>query len=224
VSELLDCIEVGPSPGTEATASVIWLHGLGADGHDFEPIPPMLGLPHVRFVLPHAEHRPVTINNRFVMRAWYDILSLDFTGVRESESDIRRSQAQIEALIQREHERGIPSERIVLVGFSQGGAMALHVGLRWAERLAGVIVLSAYLVMGEQVQTERSLANAATPMLFCHGSQDPIVPIWLGKAAHDQVAALDPERPMQWFDYPMPHAVCPEEIAEIARFLHERLG
>jgi phospholipase/carboxylesterase len=200
------------------------LHGLGADGHDFEPIPPLLGLPQVRFVLPHASHRPVTINGGYVMRAWYDILSLDFTGVRESERDIRESQAQIEALIKRENERGIPSEKIVLIGFSQGAAMALHVGLRWPERLAGIAVLSGYLLMGDRVAEERSPANASTPMLFCHGSQDPIVPIWLGKAAYDQVAALDPERPMQWYDYPMPHAVCPEEIAEIARFLRERLG
>lgn len=222
MSELLECIEIGPSQG--ATASVIWLHGLGADGHDFEPIPPLLGLPHVRFVLPHAEHRPVTINGRFVMRAWYDILSLDFSGVRESEADIRRSQAQIEALIRRENQRGIASERIVLIGFSQGGAMALHVGLRWPERLAGVVVLSAYLLMAERTRDERSPANATTPMLVCHGTQDPIVPVWLGKAAYEQIAALDPERPMHWYDYPMPHAVCPEELAEIARFLREQIG
>lgn len=221
MSELLDCIEIGA--GSDATASVIWLHGLGADGHDFEPIPPLLGLPKVRFILPHATHRPVTINNRFVMRAWYDILSLDFTGVRESESDIRESQAQIEALIRRENQRGIPSERIVLVGFSQGGAMALHVGLRWTERLAGIAVLSAYLIMPETLAQEQAPANADTPILFCHGSQDPVVPIWLGKAGYEQVAALSPERPTHWYDYPMQHAVCPEEIAEIARFLHERL-
>ena len=219
---MLDCLEIGPKQG--ASASVIWLHGLGADGHDFEPIPPLLGLPSVRFVLPHASHRPVTINGRYVMRAWYDILSLDFNGVRESEADIRESQKQIEALIRRENQRGVPSEKIVLIGFSQGAAMALHVGLRWPERLAGIAVLSGYLLMGDRVAQERSPANASTPMLFCHGSQDPIVPIWLGKAAYDQVAALDPERPMQWYDYPMPHAVCPEEIAEIARFLRERLG
>ena len=222
MSELLDCLEIGPKQG--ASASVIWLHGLGADGHDFEPIPPLLGLPSVRYVLPHASHRPVTINGRYVMRAWYDILSLDFNGVRESEADIRESQKQIEALIRRENQRGVPSEKIVLIGFSQGAAMVLHVGLRWPERLAGVAVLSGYLVMGDRVAEERSSANASTPMLFCHGTQDPIVPVWLGKAAHDQVAALDPDRPVQWYDYPMPHAVCPEEIAEIARFLRERVG
>jgi phospholipase/carboxylesterase len=224
VTELLESIEIGPKPGTTATASVIWLHGLGADGHDFEPIPPLLGLPHVRFVLPHAQPRPVTINNGFVMRAWYDILALDFTGVRESESDIRASQAQVEALIRRENERGIPSERIVMVGFSQGGAMALHVGLRWPERLAGIVGLSAYLIMADRLADERSPANASTPMLICHGSQDGVVPVWLGKAAFEQIATLDPERPITWRDYPMDHAVCPEEIAEIARFLHAQIG
>jgi phospholipase/carboxylesterase len=222
VSELLESIEVGP-PGGQATASVIWLHGLGADGHDFEPIPPLLGLPHVRFILPHARTRPVTINNRFVMRAWYDILKLDFTGIRESEPDIRASQAEIEALIRRENQRGIPSERIVLVGFSQGGAMALHTGLRWTQTLAGIVVLSAYLVLGDRVAEETDPANANTPLLVCHGSEDPVVPIWLGKAAYEQIAALSPERPTQWFDYPMGHAVCPEELAEIARFLHGRV-
>ncbi|PRQ04493.1 Carboxylesterase 2 [Enhygromyxa salina] len=223
MSELLESIEIGPK-GDAAKASVIWLHGLGADGHDFEPIPPLLDLPHVRFILPHAARRPVTINNGFVMRAWYDILSLSFEGVRESESDIRASQAAIEALIQRERERGVPSEKIVLVGFSQGGAMALHVGLRWAEPLAGIVVLSAYLLMGDHLAEEQSPANASTPMLFCHGRQDPMVPMFLGKAAHDQVQALQPERPISWFDYPMQHAVCPEELAEIARFLHAQIG
>jgi phospholipase/carboxylesterase len=220
VTQLLDAIEIGPK---DATSSVIWLHGLGADGHDFEPIPPLLRLPKTRFVLPHADRRPVTINGRFVMRAWYDILSLDFTGVRESEADIRESQAQIEALIRHEIERGVPSNKVVLVGFSQGGAMALHVGLRYPETLAGIIVLSAYMLMGDRVAAEQSPANTNTPILMCHGSQDPVVPIWLGKAAYDQVKALQPERSMEWFDYPMPHAVCPEELAEIARFLHARI-
>lgn len=224
-TELLERIEIGPEDAAAgARASVIWLHGLGADGHDFEPIPPMLGLPKVRFVLPHAQVRPVTINGGYVMRAWYDILKLDFTGVRESEDDIRRSQAQIEALIQAERERGIPSEKIALVGFSQGGAMALHVGLRHQERLAGVAVLSAYLLMGESVASDRSEANAQTSMLFCHGRNDPVVPVWLGKAAHDQVAALDPARPIAWHDYAMEHAVCPEELGVIARWLHGVLG
>ena len=222
-SELLECIEIGPGP-EQATASVIWLHGLGADGHDFEPIPPLLKLPHVRFVLPHAQQRPITINGGFVMRAWYDILSLDFEGVRESESDIRASELQIEALIARERERGITSERIALVGFSQGGAMALHTGLRHAERLAGIGVLSGYLLMGERLAEERSEANRDTPIFFAHGREDPMVPVWLGKACHDQVASLDPERPTEWHEYSMPHAVCPEELAELAKFLHRVVG
>ncbi len=217
----LDCIELGPP---DATSSVIWLHGLGADGHDFEPIPPLMKLPHTRFILPHAEHRPVTINRGFVMRAWYDILSLSFDGVRNSEPDIRTSQAQIEALIKRENERGVPSERIVLVGFSQGGAMSLHTGLRWTEPLAGIVVLSAYLLLSDQLEREASPQNSATPMLFCHGRQDPVVPVFLGKAAYEQVRAANPERQIAWFDYPMQHAVCPEELAEIARFLHRCLG
>jgi phospholipase/carboxylesterase len=154
------------------------------------------------------------------MRAWYDILSLDFSGVRESEADIRRSQAQIEALIERERERGVASEKIALVGFSQGGAMALHTGLRHGERLAGIAVLSGYLLLKGELGDELAEANARTPILFCHGSRDPMVPVWLGKAAHDQIRALDEDRPMAWFDYPMEHAVCPEEIAEIARWLH----
>ena len=226
MSDLLECIEIGPKPNSAdaATSAVIWLHGLGADGSDFESIPPKLGLARTRFILPHSQRRPVTINGGMVMRAWYDILSLDFTGVRESESDIRESQAQIEALIRRERERGIPSEKIVLVGFSQGGAVALHTGLRWHEPLAGIVVLSAYMLMGDHVAQEATPANAATPMLFCHGNQDPMVPMWLGKAAHDQVAAMQPERTIEWYDYPMPHAVCPEELAEIARFLHARIG
>jgi len=220
-TELLDCIEIGPEA---ATSSVIWLHGLGADGHDFEPIPPMLGLPDTRFILPHAERRPVTINNGFVMRAWYDILSLSFEGVRESESDIRRSQAQIEALLERERGRGVASERIVLVGFSQGGAMALHTGLRYRETLGGIAVLSAYMLMGDTLEAEQSEANRKTPMLFCHGRQDPMVPVFMGKSAYEQVKAGSSEREIAWYDYPMGHAVCPEELAEIARFLHGCLG
>ncbi len=217
---LLECIEIGPRPDEPADASVIWLHGLGADGHDFEPIPPLLKLPGVRFILPHSERRRVTINGGMKMRAWYDILSLDFGGPRESERDIRVSTQAIEALIERERERGVPSERIVLVGFSQGAAMALHVGLRHPRRLAGVAALSGYLVLGESLAEERSPENTQTPLLMCHGTEDPVVPVWLGKAAYDQITALDPQRPSAWFDYPMPHSVCPEELAEIGRWLH----
>ena len=222
---LLDCLEFGPSPREGAAASVIWLHGLGADGHDFAPIVPMLKLPSVRFVLPHAQTRPVTINGGFVMRAWYDILALDFSGVRESERDIRGSAEQISALIEREKLRGTPADKIVLVGFSQGGAMALHVGVRERETLAGIAVLSAYAVLGgKTLGAERNPANANTPMLICHGSKDPVVPMFLGKAAHDQMKALDPTRPLEWHDYPMGHEVCPEELAVIAKWLRACLG
>lgn len=221
---LLDCLEFGP-PAREAAASIIWLHGLGADGHDFAPIVPMLRMPNVHVVLPHASTRPVTINGGFVMRAWYDILALDFSGVRESERDIHSSTAQVLALIERERAAGVPSHKIALVGFSQGGAMALHVGLRAPETLAGIAVLSGYALLGgKTIADERSEANARTPTLVCHGSQDPIVPVFLGKAAHDQLRALDPERPLEWHDYPMGHEVCPEEIAVIARWLRGCLG
>lgn len=224
MSELLDCLEFGP-PAREAAGAVIWLHGLGADGHDFAPIVPMLRLPNVRFVLPHASTRAVTINGGFRMRAWYDILALDFSGVRESERDIHDSTAQVRALIERERASGIASERIALVGFSQGAAMALHVGVRAHERLAGIAVLSGYMLLGgKTIADERSPINAATPTLFCHGRQDAIVPMFLGKAAHDQLRALDPARPLAWHDYAMGHEVCPEEIAVIAGWLRGCLG
>ncbi|MFV8750719.1 alpha/beta hydrolase [Nannocystaceae bacterium ST9] len=216
----LDCLELGPPASQPAAASVIWLHGLGADGHDFAPIVPMLRMPSVRFVLPHAATRPVTINGGFVMRAWYDILALDFSGVRESERDIRASAIEIAALIERERQRGTPSDRIAIVGFSQGGAMAMHVGVRERETLAGIAVLSGYAVLGgKTLPEERSSTNAGTPTLFCHGRQDPVVPMFLGKAAHDQLKALDPGRPLEWHDYPMGHEVCPEELAVIAKWL-----
>jgi phospholipase/carboxylesterase len=214
----LDAIELGP---TQPDSTVIWLHGLGADGHDFEPVVPLLRLPKTRFVLPHAPMRPVTINGGFVMRAWYDILGLDFTGVRESERDVVASSREIAALIERERQRGIANQRIILVGFSQGGAMSLQVGLREQQPLGGIAALSAYLLFGgKTLATERSEANRATPVLCCHGSEDPIVPVWLGKAAYEQIRALDPERPIAWHEYRMGHSVCPEELAEIARWLH----
>lgn len=221
-SEHLDAIEIGPA---QAGSVVIWLHGLGADGHDFEPIVPLLRMPDTRFVLPHAPMRPVTINRGFVMRAWYDILGLDFTGVRESERDVRASHQAIDALIQRERDRGVASERIVLVGFSQGGAMALHVGLRAVERLGGLVALSAYLPFGgKTLADERSEANRGSSLLCCHGTHDPVVPVWLGKAAYEQVRALDPGRPIAWHEYAMGHEVCPEELALVAGWLRERLS
>ncbi len=220
----LELVEVEATGTHDAT--VIWLHGLGASGHDFEPIPPLLGLPNARFVFPHASYRRVTINFGMEMRAWYDILTLDRTGVREKAADIREAATQVEALIADERARGIPAERIVIAGFSQGGAMALHVGLRHAEPLAGIMVLSAYELLAETRETEAHEANAATAVLMAHGEHDPVVPVWLGEAARDALKASDPagHRPLEWHTYPMQHEVCPEELRQIAAWLHARIG
>lgn len=219
--ELIE-LETGPNP----TASVIWLHGLGADGHDFTPVVPHLGIEStrvgpVRFVFPHAPMIPVTINGGYVMRAWYDILGADLVR-REDEAGLRKSQADIEALIAREVAAGIDSSRIVLAGFSQGCAMALLTGLRHARRLAGLIGLSGYLPLAGQLNQERSAANARTPLFLGHGIQDPIVPLARAQAAFSQLQALD--YPVEWHDYHMEHSVCLEEIADIGAFLNRVLG
>ncbi len=219
--ELLDCVQVGA--GDKATASVIWLHGLGADGHDFEPIVPELRLPAslpVRFLFPHAPVRPVTLNNGMAMRAWYDIIALG-GGARQDDAGIRESARQVEALIRRERERGIPAERIVLAGFSQGGAIALHTGLRHPERLAGIMGLSTYLPLADTVEAERSDANAGTPILIAHGSMDPVVPMQMGERSRDQLQAMG--YTVEWHDYPMVHQVCMEEIAAISAWLQRVL-
>lgn len=216
----LPCVEV--SPRGPVTASVVWLHGLGASGHDFEPVVPMLRLPHVRFVFPHAPERPVTVNGGYVMPSWYDIRHLDFVSPdRESEADILESSVAVTALLAREVERGVPPSRTVLAGFSQGGAIALHVGHRHPQTLAGIMALSTYLVR-QGAMGEGSTANADTPMFFGHGRFDPVVPMFAGKASHDVFAR--PGRDVVWRDYPMEHAVCPEELADIARWLHQRIG
>lgn len=224
---LLPCVEIA-APRPPATASIVWLHGLGADGHDFEPIAPHLGLPAARFVFPHAPPIPVTINNGWVMRAWYDIRSLDLDpgrGDREDPRQIRRSAAQIVALLDRERALGIPSERIVLAGFSQGAAMALHVGLRYPHRLAGLVCLSGYMVLPESVAAEARAENRRTPIFFGHGTFDDLVPSVLGRAAHDQAAALaGGERPIEWHAYPIGHEVSPPEITAIGAWLRARLG
>ncbi|MDP2310952.1 MAG: carboxylesterase [Pseudomonadota bacterium] len=217
---LLDCVEIGPRG--PATASVVWMHGLGASGHDFEPIVPPLGLPHVRFVFPHAPARPVTINGGMVMPSWYDIRHLDFVrDGREDEAQIKHSTGQIEALLAREVSRGVPASRIVVAGFSQGGAIALHVGHRHAERLAGIMCLSSYLVRPTAL-AEGHPANADTPMLFQHGRFDDVVPIRAGRASYE--AFVRPGRDVRWNDYPMAHEVCPAQVADIGRWLHERIG
>jgi phospholipase/carboxylesterase len=215
--DLLDALEVETAPNPDA--AVVWMHGLGADGHDFEPIVPELGLPArpgIRFVFPHAPLRPVTINQGHVMRAWYDIRAL--AGVRrEDEAGVRQSARQIEALVERERQRGIVPRRLVLAGFSQGGAMALHVALRYPERLAGILALSCFLPLAFTLATEASAANRDVPIFWAHGLHDPMIPLALAEQGREQVAALGYR--IEWHQYPMPHSVCAEEIADVARWL-----
>ena len=221
-TELLQCVEV---PATEpARATVIWLHGLGADGYDFPPIVPELGLDPalgVRFVFPHAPQIPVTINGGFVMRAWYDIFEMDLQR-RHDEGGIRASAEHLTRLIQRENDNGIPAERIVVAGFSQGGAIALHTGLRHPEKLAGILALSTYLVLPDELENERSEANAATPIFQAHGTMDPMVPCERGAQGRDRLRALGYD--VDWHEYPMMHQVCGEEIAAAGAWLSERLS
>src|SRR5688572_1455936 len=208
-------VETGPQP----RASVIWLHGLGADGHDFEPIVPELigrGERALRFVFPHAPVRPVTLNNGYPMRAWYDIAGIDRRS-RQDEEGIRASDAIIRGLIAREKERDVPPERIVLAGFSQGGAMAIFTGTRYPERLACIRGLSCYPVLAHTFEAERSSANAATPILLGNGTFDPMVDLRLGEEQKAMLTAAG--YPVQWHTYPMPHSVCPEEVAHVRDWL-----
>jgi len=218
---LLDAIIQEPS--RPAQAAVIWLHGLGASGHDFAPIPPELALPEdlpVRFVFPHAPERPVTINMGAVMRAWYDIKSLG--GDQPDEAGIRASEQQVRALIAREVQRGIPATRIVLAGFSQGGAIAIHTGLRYPERLAGIMVLSAYLPLAETLASERAAANGSTPVLLAHGQSDPMVPLTFAQATRAHLEALGIR--VEWHEYPMAHQVCGQELQHIGTWLRRVLA
>jgi len=222
----LPCVEIESPPASsasgavsQATCSVIWLHGLGADGHDFEPIVPELGLPpelRVRFVFPNAPRIPVTINGGMVMPAWYDILAMDFHR-KVDEAGLSRSVEQVTALLDRERERGIPSDRLVVAGFSQGGAIALHLGLRAPIQLAGIMALSTYLACDGDLELERTEAGARTPVFQAHGTQDPMVPLALGQAARERLLALD--QPLEWHEYPMGHEVCAEEIAAAGTWL-----
>jgi len=215
----LPCVELQNDPAPDA--AIVWLHGLGADGHDFEPIVPDLDLPpelKVRFVFPHAPAQPVTWNGGYIMPAWYDIYAADLAARIDSEG-IERSARRIDHLIEREIMRGIKPERIVLAGFSQGGAMALHVGLRQEQPLAGILALSCYLLPMASAWSE---ASRATPLFIAHGINDPVVPLFLGDAAQRQIAAQGYE--VQWHTYPMPHSVCMQEIRAIGRWLTERLG
>lgn len=205
------------------TATVIWLHGLGADGNDFVPVVPELGLPAthgIRFLFPHAPIRPVTLNNGYPMRAWYDIVGLSRTGPQDTPG-IRESARRIDALIADEIAAGIPSERIVLAGFSQGCAMALHTGLRFPARLGGIIGLSGYLPVESTLVGEAAVANLATPLLLVHGTMDPVVPYALGSGSRDLLVAQG--YPVEWLEYPMQHQVVMEEIEAIGAFLKRQL-
>lgn len=217
---VLETVEV--TTGDTPDASVVWLHGLGADGHDFEPIVPWIkwpGAPAIRFVFPHAPVRPVTVNGGMRMRAWYDIRGLQIDRDQD-EAGIVDSIGLASRLVHREQERGIDPGRIVVAGFSQGGAIAIQAALRYPERLAGVIALSTYLLLEQRLADERHDANERLPVFYGHGSSDPIVPAVLGEHA---VAALrGMGHDVESHTYPMQHAVCPEEIAHVAGWLQKR--
>ena len=222
MTTLLPRIELESAP--HPTAAVIWLHGLGADGHDFAAIVPELDLgacPPIRFVFPHAPSLPVTLNGGYVMPAWYDIYGPDLLQ-RQDVAGIAHSAQAIAALIAHEIARGIPAERIVLAGFSQGCAMALHTGLRFPLRLAGLMALSGYLPLADTLASERAPANQTTPIFMAHGSQDAVVVPARGEASRDLLQQLG--YPVQWHNYPMPHSVHPREIADISVFLTTVLG
>jgi len=213
-------LETAPNP----QHAVIWLHGLGADGHDFEPIVPELvdrSWPALRFVFPHAPVRPVTINGGMPMRAWYDITGMEIAQ-RQDEAGMRASIAQLDELIVRERGRGIAAKDILLAGFSQGGAIALAGGLRYNETLGGIIALSTYLPLAEKTAGELSAANRAIPIFQAHGSGDPIVPLPLGAMSRDRLVQLGYH--IEWHSYPMAHQVCAEEIADLRSFIGAKLS
>lgn len=220
---------VSLEPQAPPTAAVIWLHGLGADGFDFVPFVPELRLPStspVRFIFPHAAVRPVTVNNGYPMRAWYDIKVLSSNALAEGRTEdaagIRQSGDQVRDLIALQVASGIPSSRIVVAGFSQGGAIALHAALRYPDRLAGVIALSTYLPLRDTLADEAAAANRDVPVLMCHGSADPVVPLTLGERSREVLARLG--YAVDWRMYPMQHQVCAEEVLAIRAWLLARLG
>ncbi len=212
-------IELSPSP----TRSIIWLHGLGADGNDFAGIVPQLGLPEkapIRFIFPHAPVQPVSINGGMQMRSWYDIKSLSFED-RADEAGLKESTATVKALIEQEIARGVASEHILLAGFSQGGAVVLYTGLRYHQSLAGIMALSTYLPLPHKTEAERSNENANIPIFMAHGQHDPVIPITLAQQSHEQLQAMGYN--VQWHHYPMQHSVSPEEIGDITVFIREAL-
>lgn len=219
---MLEAIERQTGPEPEFT--VIWLHGLGADGSDFVPLVPELVRPHwpaLRFVFPHAPVRAVTINRGMRMRAWYDILTTDFTGRREDADGVRDAMLQVDALLAREGERGIAPERVVIAGFSQGAAIALACALTQPLALAGTIALSGYLPLASEILAGATPAGLSTPVFMAHGSMDPVVPLALGERSREQLVAAGAR--VDWRTYPMPHSVCPEEVTDLADWLEPRL-
>lgn len=219
MTQLLDNIEIETAPNP--TIAVVWLHGLGADGNDFVPLVRELdltGLPGIRFVFPHANTMPVTINGGYVMRSWYDIVATDLTR-REDEGGLRASQLQVEALIAREKARGIPASRIILAGFSQGCAMTLQTGLRHSEKLAGMLCLSGYLPLSSVAGAERSEASLGTPIFMAHGVQDPVVPFARAEESRKVVEALGYQ--VEWHAYPMQHTLCLEEVQDISAWIRK---
>jgi phospholipase/carboxylesterase len=222
MNDALQAVELQTSPSP--AVSVIWLHGLGADGYDFVPVVrelEHLQAPAARYVFPHAPTRPVTINGGYVMRAWYDILGNDLVR-REDEQGIRESQQQVEALIEREVGRGMPRSRIVLAGFSQGGAITLQTGLRQRVPLAGLMALSTYLPLAAEFDAERAPESAGVPILMVHGRSDPVIPLERAVTSRDRLKAAG--YAVEWHEYEMPHSVCEDEIRQIAAFLRRVLA
>jgi phospholipase/carboxylesterase len=208
-------VETGPNP----TFTIIWMHGLGADGHDFEPLVPELlddGMPVLRFVFPHAPVRAVTINNGYEMRAWYDIIGIDRRSAEDFDG-IKASADAVSHLIKAENDRGVATNRIAVAGFSQGGAMALHIGTRYPEKLAGIIALSSYLPQSRDLASAKSPANQATPIFMAHGYQDPVVPYPLGDDSRQTLQAAG--YTVEWHAYPMPHSLCEPEVTDIRAWL-----
>jgi phospholipase/carboxylesterase len=221
-NQLLPAVILGPGEG-RARASVIWLHGLGADGYDFEPVVPELHLPAepaTRFIFPHAPQRRITVNNGYLMRAWYDVITPDLDEQEDAEG-IRTSERQVQDLIEREIGQGIPAERIVLAGFSQGGAMALYTALRYPRPLAGVLCLSGYLPLPDSLVSEAARANASIPVFMGHGSADPIVPLAVAERTRAQLKALGYR--VSWHAYPIPHTLAPKEIEDVGLWLRQVL-
>jgi phospholipase/carboxylesterase len=221
MSEVLQNIEVCTSDNPQI--SVIVLHGLGADGNDFVPVVNELdlaGLPGIRFIFPHANTMPVSINGGYVMRAWYDIVHTDL-GRQEDEKGLRASQLQVEALIAREKKRGIPAHRIVLAGFSQGCAMTLQTGLRHPEKLGGLLCLSGYVPLADKVAAERTEVSKQTPIFLVHGRMDPVIPVQRAIASRDLLVQLGYN--VEWHEYPMQHSLCQEEIVHMSAWLKKVL-